>query len=83
MGQACASKQKNPDDEIGPRSGPKTKSLHPGNKSGMAGEGEQPMYNDKFETRDWDRQYEKYIRKLGPQPGPHPDPDCIWNTDPN
>ena len=49
----------------------------------MQSEQDVPVYNDKFETRDWDRQYEKYIRKLGPAPGPHPDPDCIWNTDPN
>ena len=34
-----------------------------------------------YDTRVWDAHYAKYIQKKGPNPGRHPDPECIWNKD--
>ena len=36
-----------------------------------------------YDTRVWDSHYIKYIQKKGPNPGRHPDPECIWNSDEN
>ena len=32
-----------------------------------------------YDTRAWDSQYKKWVNQQGPNPGKHPDPDCIWN----
>ena len=69
MGKACASKQNNQDDEV-MSSARKSKLLNPGrhpNKEIVldSSQKEELKYKDvnTFETRDWDRQYEKFIRK--------------------
>ena len=36
-----------------------------------------------YDTRDWDSQYALYAQDKGGKPGKHPDPDCIWNSDPD
>ena len=35
-----------------------------------------------YDTRYWDRQYDNWQRGKGPKPGKHPDPECLWNTNP-
>ena len=37
---------------------------------------------DMIDTRWWDRDYDQWVKNVGPMPGPHPDPECIWNTKP-
>ena len=32
-----------------------------------------------YDTHLWDKQYHKWVRKTGPKPSLHPDPDCLWN----
>ena len=32
-----------------------------------------------YDTREWDHNYHKYVMLDGPDPGRHPDPECIWN----
>ena len=32
-----------------------------------------------YDTHSWDKQYHKWVRKTGPKPSLHPDPDCLWN----
>ena len=36
-----------------------------------------------YDARDWDAQYTKWTHGIGdaPEPGKHPDPNCIWNQD--
>ena len=31
-------------------------------------------------TRRWNKQWEDYSNGLGTEPGPHPDPEHLWNT---
>ena len=33
-----------------------------------------------YDTREWDANYYKHVMQGGPDPGRHPDPDCLWNT---
>ena len=37
-----------------------------------------------YDTRDWDARYDtwKFDRDNQPRPGPHPDPNHPWNTNP-
>ena len=34
------------------------------------------------QERDWDSQFKKWKAEGGKKPGPHPDPDHVWNTKP-
>ena len=36
-----------------------------------------------YDTRAWDHIYSKWLRNNGPNPGKHPDPDCVWNENYN
>ena len=39
-----------------------------------------------YDTRVWDRDYHHWImykNKGARRPGQHPDPNCLWNTDPD
>ena len=36
-----------------------------------------------FDTRSWDALYKNWLNNKGQNPGIHPDPNCIWNTDHN
>ena len=31
--------------------------------------------------RFWEKKWEKYALKNGKEPGPHPDPNHLWNID--
>ena len=44
-------------------------------------EGETPQ-KPKYDDRCWIAAFNKYIKKKGPRPGPHPDPDHNWNKHP-
>ena len=35
-----------------------------------------------FDARTWDSEYLLWMNDKGPKPGPHPDPNHKWNTDP-
>ena len=36
-----------------------------------------------YDTRWWDRQYDQWQRGKGRKPGQHPDPKCLWNSEPD
>ena len=36
----------------------------------------------KYDDRYWVAAFNKYIKKKGPKPGPHPDPEHNWNKHP-
>ena len=42
----------------------------------------QEINPDNRDLRFWNKQYENWKKNIGPRPGPHPDPDCIWNQNP-
>ena len=35
-----------------------------------------------YDTRAWDAAYQQHMTQNGPNPGLHPDPECIWNKVP-
>ena len=37
--------------------------------------------NKEIEDREWDRRFTKFMVEDGPDPGPHSDPNHMWNTD--
>ena len=45
---------------------------------------EQQANSDKLaqNTRWWDKQFNDYIAHGGKKPGTHPDPNHLWNKDP-
>ena len=36
-----------------------------------------------YDTSAWDAAYQMHVTQQGPIPGEHPDPECIWNKNPN
>ena len=39
--------------------------------------------NVDIDTRVWDNDLFKWNEGSGPRPGPHPDPNHLWNTNPD
>ena len=53
-------------------------------KSAKSNQSEDPKIKQQVtnQIRIWDKAYMKWVKKKGPKPGPHPDPNHKWNTNP-